>query len=43
MSEQKPWWNDGDKIGGMSATVMVIIILMLLLAGAARVAVWIWP
>lgn len=42
-SETEPWWNDGSKVGGLAATVVVIILLGLLLAVSARVFVWIWP
>lgn len=43
MDEQKPWWNDGDKVGGAVATIVLIGIALVVVATLARISVWIWP
>ena len=30
--ENKPWWNDGDKVSGLAATAVVITFAVLLVA-----------
>lgn len=43
MSEQEPWWNDKDKVGGICATICTIGLALIIFAILARLAVWIWP
>jgi hypothetical protein len=44
MSEQQPWWNDKDKVGGLAATIFlltVMLCIMLLVLGIfGRIAIW---
>lgn len=35
-SEKEPWWNDGDKVGGLAATIFVLGIAILLFAGCIK-------
>lgn len=40
MNDQQPWWNDGDKIAGFAATVVVILLLGVLVVGFIKFAQW---
>lgn len=38
--ETKPWWNDGDKVGGLAATICLLMILALIIAGVVKLIIW---
>lgn len=37
----EPWWNDGDKISGLAATVVMLCGLSILVAIVIRLIQWI--
>lgn len=37
MSDNQPWWNDKDKVGGLFATAFMGILFLLALAGAIKI------
>lgn len=39
--DEQPWWNDGDKVGGLIATVFAIAIASIFLAIVFRLCKWI--
>lgn len=34
--DKQPWWNDGDKIGGLVATMIMLAVAALLIAGVIK-------
>lgn len=40
MSENKPWWNDGDKVAGALATIVLFALAILVVAGIIKVITW---
>jgi hypothetical protein len=38
--EKKPWYNDGDKVGGIMATVVMILLGVILGALTTKFAIW---
>lgn len=40
MEEQKPWWNDGDRVGGLVATTVFILVLAVLIALVVKFIQW---
>lgn len=40
-NKEQPWWNDGDKMGGLAATVIFLLVIIILGAGAVKLAMMI--
>lgn len=40
--ENKPWWNDGDKMGGLIATILFLIVLALLAGLVVKFLFWLF-
>ncbi len=38
--EKQPWWNDGDKVGGLAATMVLLALAILLVAVIVKVILW---
>lgn len=41
MSGKQPWWNDGDKVGGLMATVVLVTIAAVILSLTLKFCIWI--
>lgn len=43
--QKQPWWNDGDKMGGLAASIVLvglaIGVFILVIAVCAKLALWI--
>ena len=43
--EKQPWWNDGDKIGGLAASTLMIGfaigVFIIIVAVCTKLAIWI--
>lgn len=37
---KKPWWNDGDKVAGAAATIVILSIAVLAAAGVVKAITW---
>lgn len=40
--ERKPWWNDGDKMGGLIATTLTIIVLAVIAGLVIKFLFWLF-
>ena len=38
----QPWWNDGDKVGGLIATILLILFVILIAAGVVKFLFWLF-
>lgn len=41
--EDKPWWNDGDKVAGMCTTILVltgVVVVCMLVVKLVQVILW---
>jgi len=45
--EKQPWWNDGDKVGGMSASILLlalaIAVSLIIIGLSVKFFIWITP
>lgn len=39
-SEKKPWWNDGDAVAGLCATVMLLLIIAVVIVLVGKLCIW---
>lgn len=37
---EKPWWQDGDKVGAMAATIVLLGVSLIILALCLKFVVW---
>jgi hypothetical protein len=40
--EKQPWWNDGDKIGGMVASWALILVMAVVTAFVVKFIIWLF-
>lgn len=38
--DKQPWWNDGDKMGGLFATSVAIMVLAIAFALIFKLCIW---
>lgn len=36
--QPEPWWNDGDKVGGLAATVVLLTLVIVVCLGVIALA-----
>ena len=41
-AEKEPWWNDGDKMGGLIATTLCIVVLAIMIAFVIKFLFWLF-
>lgn len=41
-TEKQPWWNDGDKMGGLIATIAALLILIFIAMLLVKFGMWLF-
>lgn len=40
--EPQPWWNDGNKMGGLTATVIFLVVLAIIVGLTIKFLFWLF-